>query len=122
MASTIMVTLAAAAVGSAGFATNAGAAFTNQGEQSKVCKTVVGAERGAKPYELCMTSAQWKAKKVADSKDANRIVCRYQEQLGSRFRSYKVCMPAAEWDNQRLRERQAIDQIQMRSCVRGGGC
>ena len=62
------------------------------------------------------------ARKLAESKNVNRMVCRYQEQPGTRFRSYKICLPQSEWDNQRLRERQAIEQIQMRSCVPGAGC
>jgi hypothetical protein len=90
--------------------------------QRQICKTVVNAEVGSKPYRMCLTAAEWKARKVAESKNANRMVCRYQEQPGTRFRSYKICLPQSEWDNQRLRERQAIEQIQMRSCVPGAGC
>jgi hypothetical protein len=119
----MMVIVAAGAVGSAAFATTAGEVSSpKQQEQPQVCETVVSAERGAKPYKLCMTRAEWKAKKIADAKDPNRIVCHYQELPGTRFRSAKVCMPASEWDNQRLRERQAIEQIQMRTCVHGSGC
>jgi hypothetical protein len=92
------------------------------GGDDQLCKTVVSAEVGAKPYKLCMTRTQWKARKTAEAKDPNRMVCHYQEQPGTRFRSYKVCLPASEWDNQRLRDRQAIEQIQMRSCVPGAGC
>ena len=91
-------------------------------EQSKVCQMVVGAQPGAKPYRLCMSKTEWDAKKALDAKDANRIVCHYQDRPGTRFRSAKVCMSAAEWTNERLRNRQAVEQIQMRSCVPGGGC
>ena len=91
-------------------------------DQPQVCKTVVSAEIGSKPFKLCLTAAEWKARKIAEAKNVNRMVCRYQEQPGTRFRSYKICLPQSEWDNQRLRERQAIDQIQMRSCVPGAGC
>ena len=91
-------------------------------DQRQVCKTVVSAEIGSKPFKLCLTAAEWKARKLAESKNVNRMVCRYQEQPGTRFRSYKICLPQSEWDNQRLRERQAIEQIQMRSCVPGAGC
>ncbi|WP_324806568.1 hypothetical protein SH584_09375 [Sphingomonas sp. LY29] len=69
-----------------------------------------------------MTKAEWDAKKALDAKNANRIVCHYQDRPGTRFRSAKVCMSAAEWTNERLRNRQAVEQIQMRSCVPGGGC
>ena len=118
-----MVILAAGALASAAFTATAGKASPpNQPDQPQVCKTVVSAELGAKPYKLCMTRAQWKAKKVADAKNANRTVCHYQENPGSRLRSYKVCRPASEWESQRLRDRQAVEQIQMRSCVPGAGC
>lgn len=90
--------------------------------QRPVCKTVVSADVGSKPYRMCLTAPEWKARKAAESKNANRMVCRYQEQPGTRFRSYKICLPQSEWDSQRLRERQAIEQIQMRSCVPGAGC
>ena len=102
-------------------AANPGGAVVPQ-DQRQVSKTVVSAEVGSKPYQMCLTAAEWKARKVAESKNPNRMVCRYQEQPGTRFRSYKICLPQSEWDNQRLRERQAIEQIQMRSCVPGAGC
>ena len=123
MASMMVAVLAAGALGGAGVAAvSGGMSSPDQHEQPKVCKTVVGAELGAKPYQMCMTRAEWKAKKVADAKDANRTVCRYQENPSSRLRSYKVCRPASEWESQRLRDRQAVEQIQMRSCVPGAGC
>ena len=89
---------------------------------AKVCKTVVSAERGAKPYDLCLTQAEWDAKKIADAKDANRIVCRYESDSKTRFRSFKVCMTAAEWENARLADRQLLERIQMQTCVQGAGC
>ena len=88
----------------------------------KICKMVVSAKRGARPYEMCLTKADWDAKKVADAKDATRQVCRYVEYSGTRFRSAKVCMTAAEWENQRLADRQAIERMQMGTCVPGAGC
>jgi hypothetical protein len=116
MARTMMVIAAAGAVGSAAFATTAGElASPMQQEQPQVCKTVVNAELGAKPYKLCMTRAEWDAKKIADAKDANRIICRYEEVPGTRFRSRKVCQPASEWDNQRLLQRQELERVQMQT-------
>lgn len=88
----------------------------------KVCKMVVSAKRGAKPYEMCLTKAEWEAKKIADARDATRMVCRYVEHSGTRFRSSKVCMTAAEWENQRLADRQAVERMQMSTCVPGAGC
>ena len=123
MASTMLVILAAGVVGTAAFATTVGQdPSPNPQEQPQVCKTVVSAEPGAKPYKLCMSRAEWDAKKIADAKDANRIVCRYEEVPGSRFRSKKICQPASAWDEQRLRDRQAVDQIQRSTCVPGAGC
>jgi hypothetical protein len=93
-----------------------------QPDQPKICKSVVSAEPGAKPYQMCMTRAEWEAKKIADAKDPNRMVCQYIEESGTRFRSAKVCMTAMEWQRQRTADREAIDQIQRQSCVPGGGC
>ena len=116
MARTMMVIVAAGAAGSAAFATTAAeVASPKQLAQPQVCETVVSAEPGAKPYKLCMTRAEWDAKKIADAKDANRIVCRYEEVPGSRFRSKKICMAASAWEDQRLRDRQEVERIQRRS-------
>lgn len=89
---------------------------------AKICQMVVSSERGAKPYKLCLNRSEWDARRIADAKNANRMVCHYQERPGTKFRSAKVCMTAAEWANERIRNRQAVEQIQMRSCVPGGGC
>lgn len=89
---------------------------------AKTCKYVVSAEPGAKPYQMCMTKAEWAAKAAADAKDANRMVCRYEEVPGTRFRGRKICMTAAEWTNQRFEERQAIERIQSSTCKAGSGC
>ena len=88
----------------------------------KVCKHVVSAEQGTKPYRVCLTKAEWKSKEAADAKNPNRIVCRYVEHSGSKFKSYKVCMTAAEWENSRQRDRQALERIQSSTCVFGAGC
>jgi len=91
-------------------------------EQPKICKKVVDANPGSKPYDLCLTKSEWAAKKLADAKDPNRMVCKYTEDPGTRFRSYKICMTAMEWERQRQEDRAAIDHIQRQSCVPGGGC
>ena len=87
-----------------------------------ICKKVVTAEPGTKPFDMCMTKAQWAAKKKADAKDPNRIVCKYEDSTGNRLKAYKICMTAAEWWNQRQRERANIERIQNGVCVKGGGC
>ena len=88
----------------------------------KICKHVVSAEPGAKPYQLCQTKAEWESREKADARNANRTVCRYIAHSGSIFKSYKVCMTAAEWENQRQLDRQQLERIQQSTCVRGAGC
>ena len=91
-------------------------------ESGKICKYVVDDRPGSKPQQLCLTKTEWDAKALADAKDATRIVCKYQDVPGSRFRSAKVCMPAAQWDEARRLDREAVEQIQRNVCVSGGGC
>jgi hypothetical protein len=88
----------------------------------KICRFVVTAEPGAKPYQLCMTAPEWAAKKRADEKDINRIVCRYEQAPGTRITAQKTCQPAWQWAEQERLEREAVQDLQMRSCVPGGGC
>ena len=87
-----------------------------------VCKMVVTAERGSKPFKMCMTKAEWAAKAIADAKDPNRLICQYEEVPGTRVRNRKVCLTAAVWEQRRLDDRQAIEKIQSQVCVAGGGC
>jgi hypothetical protein len=116
MATTMMVIFAAGSVGSSPVAATAREVGTPmQQAQPQVCEMVVTAERNVKPYKLCMTRAEWQAKKIADAKDANRIICHYEEQMGTRFRSAKVCMPASEWDDIRRLQRQELEQVQMQT-------
>jgi len=123
-----MIFLAAGlAVGGVSFASTSSdqasaPAATQAPDQPKICKMVVSAERGAKPYQMCMTKAEWDAKKIADAKDPNRMICHYEEQVGTRFRSNKVCMTAMEWENARQADRREVERIQMQTCVPGAGC
>ena len=87
-----------------------------------VCKYVITAKRGAKPFQMCLTKAKWAAKEAKDSEDANRIECRYEEVPGSKFKSKKICQPASEWAEQRRMHREQVEDIQMKVCVAGGGC
>ena len=91
-------------------------------QDQKVCQYVVSADVGAKPYQLCLTKAEWDAKKAEDAKDATRMVCRYEEVPGTRFRSAKVCQPKSAWDEARRLDREAVEQIQRSVCVAGAGC
>jgi len=87
-----------------------------------ICQMVVSAEPGTKPYQVCMTKAEWEAKRIADAQDANRIVCHYEEVPGTRFRSARICMSASQWEARRLDDRQAVEHLQMQTCVGGAGC
>src|SRR5262245_40679675 len=82
------------------------------------CKMVTD-NRASKPFEMCLTRAEWDAKAMADAKDPNRIVCHYEEEPGTRLRARKVCMTAAEWATQRQADREVTDRIQMQTCVPG---
>ena len=91
-------------------------------EEKLICKKVLSAKTGSKPEPLCMTKSQWAAKKIADAKDPNRIVCHYEQSSRSKFQSTKVCMTAVEWVNHRQMERDFVERIQSGVCVKGGGC
>jgi hypothetical protein len=127
MAKTLtLIAIAALGVGGVAFAaTTSGDPAPAQPAQAgppQICKTVVGTDRGAKPYQLCMTKAEWDAKKIADAKDPNRMVCKYEQKPGTRLVTQKTCLTAAEWEAQRLATREAVEKIQMQTCVPGAGC
>lgn len=117
-----VVAAAALAFASASSADQTSQSAASPAGVPKVCQYVVSADPGAKPYELCLTREEWTAKKLADSKDANRQVCHYEETPGTRLRSRKVCMTATEWAEQRRLEREAVEKIQQSVCVPGAGC
>jgi hypothetical protein len=92
-------------------------------DDSKIeCKYVVASTPGAKPYRMCMNKGDWAIKEAQDNKDANRIVCHYQETPGSRVRGEKICQPASAWAEDRRQSREQTEDIQMRVCVPGAGC
>ena len=97
-------------------------AASTQPAEKLVCQSVVTSEPGSKPRSMCMTKREWAAKKLADGKDPNRIVCRYETNSRSKFASFKVCMSFVEWQNQRQLEREHVERIQSNVCVKGGGC
>lgn len=84
------------------------------------CEYVVSADFGAKPVQQCMTQSEWAAKKKQDSADANRIVCHYEDEPGTRFRSRKICMSAAQWDDKTLQDRQDVERIQLQGSMLKG--
>ena len=87
----------------------------------QICKMVTD-NRATKPFQMCMTKAEWALKEIADAKDPNRIVCHYEEEPGTRLRGRKVCMTAVEWAAQRQGDREVTERIQMQTCVPGAGC
>lgn len=118
----IVIPLTAILLGSSAHSATSPATENVAKQEPVICKKVVSAESGTKPFDMCMTKAEWAAKKKADAKDPNRMVCRYEQASGSRLKSLKICLTAAEWQNQRQLDRQAIDKLQATTCVRGAGC
>lgn len=117
----VALAIASAAAGAGNGAVSA-AAPAPAATADTVCKYVVAAKAGSKPYRLCLTESQWAAKAQKDAENANRIECRYEEVPGTKFRSKKVCQPASEWAEQRRLHREQVEDIQMRVCVAGAGC
>ena len=89
---------------------------------AKVCKMVATDKPNTKPFEMCMTKAEWEAKAIADAKDANRIVCHYEEEPGTRLRNRKICQPASAWNARTAGDREQVEGLQMKTCVPGAGC
>ena len=114
--------LALLAAGGVAFASADQAAKAEAPGPAKVCKMVASDKPNTKPFELCMTKAEWDAKAIADARDANRIVCHYEDEPGTRLRSRKICQPASAWNEQRQSEREAVERIQAQTCVPGAGC
>jgi hypothetical protein len=83
-------------------------------EESKiVCKYVVAATPGSKPYRMCLSKADWALKEQQDAKDPNRIVCHYEQEPGSRLKGRKVCQPASQWAQDKQDYRDSTERIQM---------
>ena len=89
-----------------------------------VCKYVVAAGRARdnKPYQLCQSKEAWAAKAAADAKNANRMICRYEEVTASRLRVGKQCQTADKWAQDELEARQHVQEIQARTCQGQGPC
>jgi hypothetical protein len=47
-----------------------------------------------------------------DAKDPDRMICKAEEQTGSRLAKKKTCMTAAEWKETRRVQRMEIDRSQ----------
>ncbi|RYE56135.1 MAG: hypothetical protein EOP18_04820 [Rhizobiaceae bacterium] len=46
------------------------------------------------------------------AKDPNRMICKSEEQTGSRLNKKKTCMTATQWEEQRRLSRMEIDRSQ----------
>lgn len=113
-----------AAVGVAAFGaqpSTEGSTAQSPAAEPQICKMVTD-ERAAKPFQMCLTKAEWALKEIADAKDPNRMVCHYEEEPGTRLRGRKVCMTAVEWAAQRQGDREVTERIQSQTCVQGAGC
>lgn len=122
MVRTIVALIAAIHIPATALAAQSQAAVEEAKRAGMVCKWVISEEEGAKPFEMCMSKAQWKAKEEAEAKDPNRIVCRIGARPDSRIGAQKTCKPASQWAEDQRLEQQAIQDLQARTCVLGGGC
>ena len=64
------------------------------------------------------TSAQPPAPQAQAKADPlNKIVCRYEETVGSRLKRHKVCATLREWKDQEDDSRRAVERLQEGSGV-----
>lgn len=119
IAALVVVGSASAMVASEGLAAANG---TSADSAKPICKYVLAADPGAKPYQLCQTQAQWDALEAQYAKNANRMVCHYEEMPGTRVEAHKVCGPQSAWEQRRQDAREETERIQMSVCVPGAGC
>lgn len=53
--------------------------------------------------------------------DVNKIVCKKQEQIGSRLGAKKVCLTVKEWQDRAAEDRVETERIQQSTATRSGG-
>ncbi|HWI76917.1 MAG TPA: hypothetical protein VNS53_07550 [Sphingomicrobium sp.] len=87
-----------------------------------MCKFVLAADPGALPYKLCQSKAQWAALEAQYAKDANRMVCHYEDFPGTKLGAHKVCGPLSSWEARQQQARELTEKIQMGVCVPNAGC
>ena len=78
-----------------------------------VCKYVLATDPGAQPYKLCQTAAQWASLEASYAKDADRMVCHYEELPGTKIGAHKICGPLSVWEARRQQARESTEKIQM---------
>lgn len=103
----------ATAAGSAASIGVASTAASSPGDTTPVCKSVLASDPGALPYQLCQSKAQWSALEAQYAKDANRMVCHYEDEPGTKLGAHKLCGPLSAWDARRQQAREATERIQM---------
>ena len=57
----------------------------------------------------------------AKQADPNRVICQKVQETGSRIGAKKICMTAQQWEEQRLRDRQYVEDAQQRSLEPNSG-
>jgi hypothetical protein len=91
----------------------AGAATSSQADPKPVCKYVLASDPGALPYQLCQSKAQWATLEAQYAKDANRMVCHYEDEPGTKLGYHKLCGPLSAWEARRAQAREATERVQM---------
>lgn len=121
LAAFTITTFAAVSAGSIALAPAASAPAGQEGSKV-VCKYVLASDPRALPYKLCQTNAQWAALEATYAKDADRMVCHYEDIPGTKTSGHKVCGPLSAWTDRQMQAREMTEKIQMGTCVPGAGC
>ena len=53
--------------------------------------------------------------------DVNKIVCKKEQQIGSRLGAKKVCLTVKEWQDRAAEDRVETERIQQATATRSGG-
>ena len=107
-----VISLATASAGAA-LPVSGSATVSASGDIKPVCKYVLASDPGAEPYQLCQTKAQWDALEAQYAKDANRMVCHYEDEPGTKLGWHKLCGPLSAWEARQQQAREATEKIQM---------
>jgi hypothetical protein len=92
---------------------NGAVTSSSSGDSKPVCKYVLASDPGALPYQLCQSKAQWAALEAQYAKDANRMVCHYEDEPGTKLGWHKLCGPLSAWEARQQQAREATEKIQM---------
>lgn len=53
--------------------------------------------------------------------DVNKVVCKREEQIGSRLRAKKVCLTVKQWQDRAAADRDTTERVQQQTSTRSGG-